>query len=249
VAATDSRHVERIGVLKPEECARIAAEVKRLRDHWIPRDDAGMYSLGAALYLDAPVEETQRYFGIDAPPPGQYQANLERTKGLLAERFDWLYERLRGALSERLQAEVRYCPDLALPGFHVFLSSSRYEHTTGHVPHFDRQYECIDWEPGLEIDFRISLSFTLPIELPPSGGGLKTWDVDLFEVLAMTREEAKEMIRRKTPRRHAYALGELVCHSGHRLHQIESWPAGEGEQRITLQGHALAFEGAWNLYW
>lgn len=247
--ATDDLLVQRIRVLDADECGAIDAAVHALRAHWVPRDAAAFHTLGAALYLDRPREETLERFGVSRPPEGQYSARSAATNPLLERHFSALYAALAHALGGLLGATVHYAADRALPGFHIFQHAAIYARQTAHVPHFDRQYECIEW-PGADlIDFNAAISVTLPIRLPAQGGGLRVWDLNLFEIQATTPELARERAAKAPSRTHAYTVGELVCHRGHLLHQIAPWVSQPDDERITLQGHGLYFDGAWQLYW
>ena len=241
--------IERVRVLEAPACAAIHAQVEALRPQWFQRGRESFHTLGAALYLDAPLPETTAHFQQPQPPPLQYETRQRALNPRLLAHFDALYAALSQALSALLNADVRYAPGRALPGFHIFDADPCHAQEHTHVPHFDRQYECATWHAAAPIDFSNALSFTLPISLPQAGGGLRVWPVSLQEVLAREPEAARALVAAAAMERHAYALGELVCHRGHLLHRIAAWPALPGEQRVTLQGHALYFDNAWQLYW
>jgi hypothetical protein len=107
----------------------------------------------------------------------------------------------------------------------------------------------VSWEDHPGIDFREAISITLPIRLPASGAGLRVWDLSLFEIQSRSRDEARALARAAPSHVHTYRAGELVCHRGHLLHQVAPWPSRPGDERITLQGHGLHYDGAWHLYW
>jgi hypothetical protein len=241
--------VQRVAVLGEDECRAVCDEVHALREHWIARDRAGLHTLGAALYLDAPRAETLERFGVSPPAPGQYDARMRTYNPVLRERFAGLYRAVEAALGRALGAEVQCAPDRALPGFHIYQDAPIYAERTAHVPHFDRQYECIDWSEHPEIDFTRAISVTLPIRLPARGGGLRVWDLSLFQVQALPPDRARTLAAAARSRRHEYRTGELVCHRGHLLHQITPWVPEPGDERITLQAHGLHYDGRWHLYW
>lgn len=240
--------VSRARVLDAAACAAVHDTVHALREHWIARDEFAFHTLGAALYLDAPTAETLALFGRSAPPADQYARRRDAGNAVLGAHFAPLYAALAAALGTLLDAEVRYAPGLALPGFHVYGHAPQYAAQSGHVPHFDRQYECTRWA-ATDIDFDAAISVTLPIRLPRAGGGLRTWPLSLAEVQALPADEAKALARRARSRLHAYEPGELVCHRGHLLHQVAPWVSEPGDERLTLQAHGLFFDGAWQLYW
>lgn len=239
----------RAQVLDAAACRTLRDTVELLREQWVSRDAQAFHTLGAALYLDRPRPETLAQFAREAPPPTQYDALRAATDMLLRSHFGELYTALARALERLLQAEVRYAEGLALPGFHIYEHAAIYGDSRYHVPHFDRQYECAQWPPEQAIDFTRAISITLPLALPVGGGGLRVWDLTLAEVQALAPAAARARAAAASSERHVYRLGELVCHPGHRLHQVAPWVSRPGDQRITLQAHGLFYDGAWQLYW
>ena len=246
---TTNETIERVPLLEAQECMRIHNQVHELRSHWILRDGANFYSLGAVLYLDAPVPETVSQFKLEPPGKDTYRRHVEKYNPILERHFAPLYEHVAKALASALGAAVRYTSGLGLPGFHIYQHAPDYSRQATQVPHYDRQYECIEWGDHPDIDFTAAVSFTFAICLPADGGGLRIWDLDLFEVLALEHEAAKQLAKRAPWRIHDYVVGELVYHRGHLLHQIAKWKSVPGDERITLQGHGLFYDGCWNLYW
>ena len=239
----------RATVIDAAECAAVCAAVHALRAQWQRRDGAAFHTLGAALYLDAPRQETLEHFGREAPPVGQYAAFMARYNPLLKARFARLYHAVATSLVALLGSEVRYAADRALPGFHIYEHAEIYADQKSHVPHFDRQHECIDWSEHSEIDFNRAISITLPLQVPPSGAGLRVWDLSLQDVQAVTRDQARELAAQAHSRTHVYVTGELICHRGYLLHQVAPWKSCPGDARITLQAHGLYYDNAWQLYW
>lgn len=246
--AASTHPAQVLGVFTPDESARIARRVNELREHWIERKGGTLHTLGTAAYLDVPDATTAQHFGIVADS-ALYYRRVAELNPLLRENFGWVHERIAASLAAHLGAQCRYTARCALPGFHVFSESPDWAAQAAHVPHFDRQFSALDWQATDEIDFRRSISFTLAVKLPEEGGGLRTWEVDYYQVMAMPLDERKEFIRAQTSALHLYEVGGWVCHSGNALHQIAPWHCHPGDQRITLQGHGLFYDGAWNLYW
>ena len=77
------------------------------------------------------------------------------------------------------------------------------------------------------------------------------WNINQLELRRMTEAQAAEAKRLNAePEYHPYRVGAMALHSGHQLHQIA--PASvlvEGDERITLQAHAVPGEGGWIVYW
>jgi hypothetical protein len=237
-----------LDVFTAEECAHIAHCVNALAPHWIERKPGALHTLGTAAYLDVPDAKTSEHFAMPIDPALYYRRTAELNP-LLREHFGRVHERLADSLAAHLGAPCRYTTRCALPGFHIFSAAPEWSAQAAHVPHFDRQFAGLDWRASGEIDFHRSISFTLAVKLPVEGGGLKTWEVDYYALMAMPIEQRKDFIRAQPRTLHTYRVGGWVCHSGNALHQIAPWQCHPGDQRITLQGHGLFYDGAWNLYW
>lgn len=228
-------------LLDAGECRRALAQIRELREHWIPRgsDGTGFFTLGAASYLD------------ELPA---YHAHAGRLNGVMRDRFAWLYDRLCTFLTRRLRAPVVLADGLAVPGFHIWQSHAIFVTPVASV-HFDLQYERTWPKTATGVEYDRPLSFTLPVRLPRRGGGLNVWDVD-YERFCAFRKQIKcnvvptDMMVLLERLRHPYATGALAMHSGHLMHQIgEIDEVAPDDERITLQGHALCQHGEWKLYW
>ena len=230
--------IVRLRLLSREECATVRAELFALREHWHSRDpQLPFFTLGAASYLDA-AHDYATYFAI-----------AQRCNPLLSDRLGWLYEKLSGELGHQLNARVGFAPGLALPGFHVYLAHPMFERPIASI-HCDTQYQPHDWSAFAHADFQHPMSFTLAIALPQCGGGLNTWDMDYAEYAALTPSRLAQRLAQRKQRYCAYSAGELVLHSGHVVHQAAPVvEVRDGDERITLQGHALNCDGRWLLYW
>ena len=225
----------------PEECARLHDSIHGLAEHWIRRvhPESAFFTLGAASYLDE---------------PGEYPAVAERQNPILRDQFAWLYDRLVDFLSRRLRAPVGFAEGLGMPGFHIWKTAAIFVTPVASV-HFDLQYLRTWPEDAPDVDFTRPFSFTLPIRLPARGGGLNFWEVTYDRYSEFRRRVGGRMepadITILMPRlRHPYTIGAISMHSGYMLHQIgEIDRVTPGDERITLQGHALLCRGEWKLYW
>jgi hypothetical protein len=237
--------LDEIEVLSQAECDDIRERIHSLREHWISRrPDVPFFTLGTASYLDAPNGRA-----------AQYREGAQRTNPVLAAHFADLYETFRGKLSDQLGAPCRFEDDLAYPGFHVFGYHPLFLKPLASV-HFDMQYLSIDWSAhggidGGPLDFDRQVSITLSIRLPKGGGGLRVWNINQLELRRMTAQEAAAVKQANAePEYHPYRAGAMVLHSGHQLHQIAPAPSlSEGDERITLQAHAVPDERGWIVYW
>lgn len=232
--------LKEIDLLSLEECSEIRDRIHSLREHWIRRrPDVPFFTLGTASYLDAPNGRAQ-----------QYREGAQRTNPILAEHFSELHRRLLDKLAEEVGERCLLVPDVAYPGFHVFGSHPMFTKPLASV-HFDMQYLSIDWSAHGELDFDRQLSITLSIKLPAGGGGLRVWNINQLDLRRMTEAQAAEAKRLNAePEYHPYRVGAMVLHSGHQLHQIAPAPQQiPGDERITMQAHAVPGRNGWIVYW
>jgi hypothetical protein len=229
-----------LDLLTASECDVLHNTVHELHCHWIARAlTAPFFTLGTASYLDAT---------LDAP--WQYPEMASVSNPVLSQHFHWLHMRCCEALSAMLQEPVALHETLALPGFHVFLAHEAFAEEEAASAHWDLQFEKIRWPAFDEPDFTRPLSFTLPVRLPRSGGGIHLWEVAHADAGKLPEKE-REQMRRAAPKHfHGYTTGRMVVHSGLFLHQIAPITDTEaGQERITFQGHAIRCRGTWRVYW
>jgi hypothetical protein len=225
--------------LSAEECKRTLDIVLALKEFWVNRGSGFLpfYTLGAASYLDASSQSQEAYI----------QA-AERFNPVLASHFPSLYERLTEKLSEILKMPVRYAEEMALPGFHIFLSSKAFEYPVA-SSHFDIQHEKLLWKYD-QVDTEHLISFTCPIAMPTFGSGLNYWNIMREEAKELSAKELERFKKSKEMFYLPYKLGSLILHQTIFLHQIApSKNLLEEDERITLQGHGIIGDGIMRLYW
>jgi len=232
--------LHRVQVLSTAEAEAVAGQVHALRREWRQRHETQpFFTLGTAAYLDA---REGRF--------AEYQAMTRTSNAMLRAHFGDLLERFRVAVEQHVGTEAVYHPQLALPGFHIFLFDEAFRRRGASV-HFDKQYEHIDWSSIGEPDTDRQLSLTLSVRLPAGGGGLLVWNINRIEIERMAPAERIEHSRaNRVATFESYEVGWLAIHSGHQLHQIGAAPHLQpGDERITLQAHALPAGGTWVIYW
>jgi hypothetical protein len=225
-------------VLTSDECRRVRDDVYALRKFWSCKSAENLScTLGAATYVEATIYD-----------PVIYRGKAKIYNSILRTRLGWLYARLADVLAEMLGEPAAYRDDLALPGFHIFLGKTSLE-SLGEGAHFDGQFRLLDWGP--EADLEHTLSFTLPVALPRSGGGLDYWDLYADEVSTPGSYESVAPHLRVRPKLYyPYSLGAIVVHSGRFYHVIAKTVAPhDDDERISLQGHAVRCGDRWLLYW
>lgn len=234
-----------IAILTPGQCDEICAAVHRLRNFWTQvNEETPFFTLGVASYIEfcQPDEAAGRYYG-----------KAREYNPVLREHFPGIMEYLRGTLERHLGEPVAFAEEFGRPGFHIWLTEAIPTFPTASV-HFDLQYRPLGWPAPAEVDYERPVSFTLPLRLPAGGGGMNVWNIhyrEVEEAAARGEPVSVEELRQVREQAHyAYTPGSLVLHSGHFLHQIA--PTGEvrpGDERITMQGHALRCGGRWLVYW
>jgi len=228
-----------VALFEAAECAELASRVRAHEPHWTRRSTNEFFTLGAASYMD------------DGPI---YLERANTINPLLEAGFGDLHERIRTALTEQLGAPCAFAAPFALPGFHIWRVPGIPTRAEASL-HFDMQYERVPFPEHARSGFEKPISFTLPLVLPRCGGGLTVWDVTVDQVNAFYRRTGysvtlEDLRLLLTSRHHAYEPGTLVVHSGHMLHQIAPVPAVEpDDERISLQGHGIFYDGEWKLYW
>lgn len=222
-------------VLDGATCARIAERVLDARGEWRARGPHHtFFTLGVNAYMDlAPSSDA----------PSTYDVPAANANKLLHERFADVYDALAAALRGGLGMRARYADDLALPGFHVWVSTGIPQRPVASV-HFDLQYLRILERPAYA-GATGTVSFTLPIRLPAAGSSLRVWPDARYPEWSLRATDALP-----EPVVLAYSVGRAVVHTGHVLHQIGVTPTvTEDDVRITLQGHGLVIDGELVCYW
>ncbi len=236
-AAACSR-VDHLPLLSQAECQSVIARLEKLENRWTRRHFVWpFFTLGAASYLDA-VHSRKAY-----------EQRAARLNPLLREYFASVLEALQATLAMHLGAPVDWHPKAAVPGFHIYLAHPDFCRPIASI-HCDTQYQLVDWSDWDSIDLDYPLSFTLPIALPGRGGGLNLWDIHYDEIKHFDPEIIKRLVNQRRMQYQPYMTGQLVLHSGHRMHQIA--PASKllpGDRRVTLQGHCVRAGNTWYLYW
>jgi len=227
-----------LAVLDVAECEEVRRLVHALKGAWMQRAPLPFFTLGAATYMDANGGRRTNY--------GELACRLNP---VLHEHFGWLHDRVQRELSTLLGLPVLSAPRLALPGFHIFLAHPAFTQPLASV-HLDLQYQEHDWATLGEPDYDHPLSFTLAVTLPEAGSGLLTWPQGIADARRLPRADFATLLAREPPTFVPYTLGTMVVHDGHLVHQIAPLSrVAPGDERITLQGHALRCGDAWYAYW
>lgn len=230
--------ITEIDLLTEAECQLVRDEVYNLKDLWVQRHFLlDFYILGASSYIDGVKNQQDYYQKIKVYNP------------ILSDSFSWLYQQLADALAKTLEAPVCYQDTLALPGFQIYLFHRQLVRPSPFI-HSDLQYQLLNWESTESIDFNNPISLTLTIALPKHGAGLHLWDLQHQEYQGLAQEEKTQLLSTRKKIFHPYKLGSIALHKGNRVHQAALGKNLQtDDERITLQGHGLLCQGAWQLYW
>jgi hypothetical protein len=111
------------------------------------------------------------------------------------------------------------------------------------------QWMRLKYEDDEKIDKKNTLSFTLCLELPESGGGLYTFDSSSNPILTtfIPRSCIHSFAKKE---KILYKVGYMVTHNGQTYHMIAP-SQKSNKKRITLQGHGVYDKNkdTWYLYW
>lgn len=234
-----SKALKEINFLTESESWEIGQKILQLKSQWISRMEGIVpaFTLGAASYIDATNKADDQYHKL---------AKIHNP--FLSSHFSDLYECLKIVLEREIGIQTEYEKDLALPGFHIFLSHKAFEFPVA-SSHYDLQFKKINWSYK-EIDFDHPISYTVPIMLPSQGGGLNYWDFQYQETKILDKEKFEKLQASSKCHFFPYHVGKLILHNGLIWHQIAPGKnLGPNDARITLQGHGLICDGILRLYW
>ena len=213
------------GAVSPERAAQWASGVCAARDAWITDFGGAQFSLGRAWYTHLEQGRAGDYFADVASS----DATVERACPGLQVVMSALASRMVGAPVARRSG---WCG----PGVHVFPAGALVATRGGDV-HFDTE----GLTPAHASERGPALTLVLMLAPPPSGGGLRVWDVTYAGTDAYEDEDLE--------RPHvtcAYAAGDLVVIDSYRLHQIQ--PFDGTIDRISATCHAAFVGGQWEIW-
>jgi hypothetical protein len=166
---------------------------------------------------------------------------IKNLNPILSDKFSWIYDNLIRFFETHLNKPVTLITDGGIPGFHIFVS-----HWVSKYPIYSLHYDTESPVPSKWFDRDVDdyFSFTLPIRLPASGGGLFMFD-ETSEDISVNR---KVFLRNRPKIKVHYEVGTMVIQDGRKYHMIAPAIIHEGEYRMTLQGHGLLMNDTWYLY-
>lgn len=205
-------------ILSKKQTKKFAKKVKNDSDLWKCKNIL-MNTLGTASYIEG--KQGYKF----------YKKEYIKSNKLLKNHYKELLDIVLNYFKKRCpESNVKY--RFALPGFHIFNCNQIFS-----IPvtskHIDLQYKQLHFDEHVDLDFDNTLSFTLALELPKSGGGLYVFEKD-----------KKDKIE--------YSTGYIVCHNGKTFHMIApSSYSGPNQFRISLQGHGVydKLSNTWWIYW
>jgi hypothetical protein len=212
-----------------DRCKRIVSDLVAVRNEWRRRNPI-MSTFGTASYLDA-------------PNAAAYEKSASQSNPRLLSVFPTLYDDILAYFRQRTNSRVEFRANCGYPGFHIFESGRVFSWPVTSV-HRDLQFRNLRILPVEDIDYANTMSFTLALELPESGGGIMLFDESpsFFKTISLN-------LARKTVI--PYKVGWMVTHNGQETHMILPCQWSDKRPRITLQGHGLFDKASdsWSLYW
>ena len=190
---------------------KVILNIFKLQDMWVSRsDDYPFFTLGRSAYLDGKTSE--------------YKKIQKGMNELLYNNFEELYSSVLHVLQDKLNERVYFPKDLCYPGFHIFASDKKLLSITGNW-HEDYPHET------LGLGDKDTSTFTVPILLPESGGGIDCM-IDNMPIYV------------------GYKENEMLWHDGTTLHRIAGLKEYKpNEYRITLQGHLVRRNNRMEVFW
>jgi hypothetical protein len=235
--------IDELALLTAAEAREVVETLDAIRPAWLVRDTRAFATLGRAAYLDlcggkGTIEE--------------YRACAADQNDHLRRAFGDLLEAVRTEVEKQIQQPAVLTTEWALPGFHIFTGPGLRGAGAGGA-HFDLQFrELIG---GADIAAARVLSFTLALELPAAGSGLRVWPIRPAQLHGSSSardggERLGEYLARKPSVYIRYEVGTLYLQPEPILHCIwNGAPISDSDRRITLQGHGLEQDGTIVLYW
>jgi hypothetical protein len=182
---------------------------------------------------------------------------LEDNNAMLRSNFPLLYDHILAYFQEKYpQWRVKYRPTAPLPGFHIFRTEKNgwFSWPVASL-HVDRQYQHVDFKPSEKPDYKNTISFTIPLQIPEGGTGLHIWDATSEQRPWYATLGGPGLAWWLNTKRHTYidyaVPGQIVEHNGNKFHMISPTDAEATKDRITVQGHGVYTKKSntlW-LYW
>jgi len=228
------QHFTRVQLLSTTECRQLCDRIDGLGHEWIRHHaEIPMHTLGISGFL--------------VHSPEEYERRAAEKNPVLRTHFAELLALVRSTIERHVGTPVEDHPNGALPGFHLFGSHPYFGEPYASA-HFDVQYRNLSWADGL--DDTDVVSFTLPLALPASGGGIDVWDLRASDFAHLDRELQPARVAAADHEYLPHRIGRIVIHRGDILHRIAPTPmVGPGDRRYTLQGHAVRVGDRYVWFW
>jgi hypothetical protein len=214
-----------------DEVARLAAAVRAVpaglrRQASDAATDGRMATIGEPLYRNR-----DRF--------DYYTARAQAENRLLYRHFRLAHDRVAEFFERRYGVPVVFAEDLAVPGFHEFSFGAAGNYGAGGW-HYDMLHAQVPYLARHAGEIEGVVNFTVPIETPSGGTGMDLEDD------SSDSPGPGGGIRVRAP----YLPGVMVFNEAEYWHRIgASLCLGDGERRVTLQGHGIRFRGRWLLFW
>ncbi|CAK9082117.1 unnamed protein product [Durusdinium trenchii] len=191
------------------------------------------------------------------------QRHHEGMKDMIESRFGWLLDTVRRKLAEEVSDPVEWMsyPYIKMHrGDSLDALPSEFRDLALKVapPHRDQQF--MSYVPKEQQPFAQTLTFTLPIQVPSGGAGLRCFDAFLDkpsgkllsqqgQELPRTGQAYQQLVSHLPYEDVVYLPGRMLLFSGDQLHAVSPYKNPiSSDRRIVLQGHGIFQEGVWKLF-
>lgn len=222
-----ARGGERI-LLSKKTSKKVVKRVYEMKKKWTDHNMV-LKTLGKASYLFKDRENTR-----------SLRENNEMLRANFSEIYDQILEYFKKKYPEW---NVKYRPSAPLPGFHIFSSGSGWFSWPVASLHVDRQYQHVDFKKSELPDYKGTISFTIPLQIPEGGTGLYLWEAKSEDRpwYAVYGGPGLAWWLNGRPRKYIdYVVpGQIIEHGGNKFHMISPTTREAKKDRITIQGHGV----------
>lgn len=192
------------------------------------------------------------------------QRHHEDMKAVMEDRFGWLLDNVKQVLADAV------APDPVEWMSYPYIKMHRGDSLDGLPEHFrqlalqvappHRDQQFMSYVPEALQPTAQTLTFTLPLQVPSGGAGLRVFDAFLDKPSGkLLNQEGKELpssgkayqklIRKLSHEDVVYLPGRMLLFSGDQLHAVSPYRNPiSSDRRIVLQGHGIFQNHTWWLF-
>lgn len=185
-------------LISKKQAANVVVQIKKDRKYWNLVNPV-MYLFGTASYVHGHNFE-------------DYKRKYKKSNRIFKKGYSDSSKTILDYFQSRVEKHVKVKYRFAFPGFHIFKCNKLFSLPVA-SKHIDLQYKRLKFKESENIDFENTLSFTLCLKLPKSGGGLYVY------------EPHKTFVK--------YKEGCIVCLNGKTPHMIAPSPLVSNNKKTS----------------